>query len=157
MVQAKHNFAKELTLKYKRNTDIVFNNDTTLNSSKKLYNELFKLYDVDDIDVIETGYALYLDLHFRIIGYTKLGQGTFNAVQMDLKQTLINALLCGASNVVLTHNHPSGLMRPSNADIQLTKNIRIGCEAVGLKLVDHLIISPTVGIYFSFMDEYIEF
>ena len=56
-----------------------------------------------------------------------------------------------ASNVVLVHNHPSGSLSPSRDDIELTKKIIIGCKALDIIVLDHIIIGQNK--YYSFSDE----
>jgi DNA repair protein RadC len=60
-------------------------------------------------------------------------------------------LQLGAVGLVLTHNHPSGTLKPSNADRNITKKIKEAAELLDLKVVDHLII--TENSYFSFADK----
>jgi DNA repair protein RadC len=64
---------------------------------------------------------------------------------------LKSALQLGAVGLVLTHNHPSGTLKPSNADRNITKKIKEAAELLDLKVVDHLII--TENSYFSFADK----
>jgi len=61
------------------------------------------------------------------------------------------ALEKSAQAVVVAHNHPSGQNRPSHEDEQITKRIKAGCEAIGITLLDHIIIAR--GSYYSFADE----
>ena len=62
-----------------------------------------------------------------------------------------NALSFGAVSFILAHNHPSGTLKPSEADINITKRIKSGATTLDLKLLDHLII--TEKTYYSFADE----
>jgi DNA repair protein RadC len=54
--------------------------------------------------------------------------------------------------IILLHNHPSGTLRPSEADKRLTQKIKRAGELFDIKILDHLIISPD-GLYYSFADE----
>jgi DNA repair protein RadC len=56
-----------------------------------------------------------------------------------------------AAAIIVAHNHPSGTLRPSQADIDLTRKMKTVGEAIGLPLVDHIIIAD--GGYYSFLDE----
>jgi DNA repair protein RadC len=61
------------------------------------------------------------------------------------------ALENGATGLILCHNHPSGELKPSNADKQITKKIKTGGEILDVKVLDHIIITETK--YYSFVDE----
>ena len=63
------------------------------------------------------------------------------------------ALELGAVALILAHNHPSGTLKPSTADKQITQKLKSAAEALDLKVLDHLII--TEKEYFSFADEQI--
>jgi len=54
--------------------------------------------------------------------------------------------------LILVHNHPSGTLRPSEADRQLTRKIKAGADFLDIKILDHIIINPK-GDYYSFADE----
>ena len=62
-----------------------------------------------------------------------------------------NALAVGAVAIILAHNHPSGTLRPSSSDIQLTKKLKTAGESLDIKVLDHLIV--TEKAYFSLADE----
>jgi DNA repair protein RadC len=64
----------------------------------------------------------------------------------------MTALKAAATGIVLCHNHPSGNLQPSSADIEITKKIESACKFLDIKLLDHIIISPSGG-YYSFIDE----
>ena len=61
------------------------------------------------------------------------------------------ALQHTASSIILCHNHPSGNVQPSQADVNLTKKIKAGGEMMDIKVLDHIIISERK--YYSFADE----
>jgi len=65
--------------------------------------------------------------------------------------TMKTAIQFGAVGIILAHNHPSGTLKPSNADKQLTKKLKTAGESLDIKVLDHLII--TEKAYFSFADE----
>jgi DNA repair protein RadC len=60
-------------------------------------------------------------------------------------------LAIGATGIILVHNHPSGTLKPSSADKQLTKKLKLASESLDIKVLDHLIV--TEKAYFSFADE----
>lgn len=77
-------------------------------------------------------------------------RGTIDCVAIHPGEVVKSAVLKGAKSVILLHNHPSGDVTPSKADILVTKKINEGLSAVDIKLIDHLIISKS-DIY-SFND-----
>jgi DNA repair protein RadC len=70
----------------------------------------------------------------------------------DQRLIMATALKSAATGLILCHNHPSGNLQASTADIEITKKIQSACNFLDIKLLDHIIISPS-GNYFSFTDE----
>ncbi len=99
----------------------------------------------------EEFWILYLTNSNRIIKSTQLSKGGITGTVVDVRLAFKEALQLGAVGVILTHNHPSGTLRPSQADIQLTKKLKIAGDSLDIKVLDHLII--TEKAYFSFADE----
>lgn len=99
----------------------------------------------------EESWVLFLSKKNKVIGKSKLSIGGTDATIMDAKIVFRKALEGMAAAIIVAHNHPSGTLRPSQADIDLTKKLKAVGEAIGLPLVDHLII--TDAGYFSFLDE----
>ena len=81
----------------------------------------------------------------------KVTSGGGRSTTIDVRQILRMALDRGAAGVLLVHNHPTGNPAPSKADIKQTDQIRKGLDAVGITLVDHVIIAD--DSYFSFCDD----
>ena len=99
----------------------------------------------------EEVYALFLNRANRLIGISCIGKGGLNGTVVDIRIVLQTALKTNSSAVMLSHNHPSGSTRPSNQDLQVTKELKAGCEAIGIHLLDHLIVSEES--YTSLADE----
>lgn len=74
--------------------------------------------------------------------------GGASASIVDVAVVLRKVLLSGASAFVLVHNHPSGVADPSDEDIAITAHIKRGAEAIGVELLDHVIVA--VGGWYSF-------
>ena len=87
----------------------------------------------------------------KVIETRCLTQGGTKQTVVDIPMLLKMALEKSAQTVVVAHNHPSGQNRPSHEDEQITRKIKIGCEAIGIAFIDHIIIAR--GQYFSFADE----
>ena len=83
--------------------------------------------------------------------FYKMSTGGVSGTVADPKVIFIAALKANASNIILTHNHPSGSVKPSRADIELTKKIKEGGYLLEVGVLDHLIIS--IESYYSFPDE----
>lgn len=94
--------------------------------------------------VLDSGNAL---LHTEV-----LTEGSDRMTVCDVSQVLRTALAVpGGSGIIIAHNHPSGRMEPSEQDIETTKRVKAGCTAVGLRLVDALIIGWR-GNFLSFVE-----
>ena len=86
-----------------------------------------------------------------MIEIKRLTQGGSRQTVVDIPMLLKMALDKSAQAVVVAHNHPSGQNRPSHEDEVITRRIKTGCEAIGITLLDHIIIAR--GDYYSFNDE----
>ena len=105
----------------------------------------------DDIEYIEKMYVIYLNRANKVLGVNLLSSGGTSQTVCDPKMIFQGAILANASAIILSHNHPSGTLKPSEADINLTKKIKQGCELFDIALLDHVIVTPEH--YFSFADE----
>jgi DNA repair protein RadC len=106
-----------------------------------------KLCDLD----VEHFYVLYLNRRNEVISERHISKGGIHGTVVDLKVILKHALECQANSIVLAHNHPSGNLKPSSADIQLTKNIKSAAATLEMALTDHIIIGGKS--YYSFADD----
>ncbi|WP_372933926.1 JAB domain-containing protein [Mariniphaga sediminis] len=95
--------------------------------------------------------VLFLNRANRVLGISCISKGGLDGTVVDIRIILQTALKANCSSVMLSHNHPSGSRKPSQADITITQKLKEGCKAVGLLLLDHLII--TSEGYMSFADE----
>lgn len=92
-------------------------------------------------------YMIALNAANRILGIFEISHGTVNTALCNPREILIRALLCGAVNIILAHNHPSGVTKPSNEDIAVYRRIKKAGEAIGIGLLDNIIIGDS---YYSF-------
>jgi DNA repair protein RadC len=99
----------------------------------------------------EESHFITLNNASKVIAHHKTSQGGMAGTVMDPRIILKQALLDGASKIILAHNHPSGNLKPSEADISITKKIKESAKLMDIALLDHLII--TQKSYFSFADE----
>ena len=87
--------------------------------------------------------ALYLDTRHRLIGEKELFRGTLSRAAVEPREVLKEGLLRGAGAVVLFHTHPSGDPSPSLEDLAFTRRMAEAGDAVGIRLIDHLILGGT--------------
>lgn len=99
----------------------------------------------------EEFWILYLNNSNKIIKSVQLSKGGITGTVVDIRLAFKVALQIGAVGIIMAHNHPSGTLKPSHADIQLTKKLKVAGESLDIKVLDHLII--TEKAYFSFADE----
>lgn len=95
-----------------------------------------------DIGIQESFYLLCLNTANRIKGVRLLGIGGLSGVTVDPSMVIAIAMKTLSSAIIVAHNHPSGDLKPSPGDIKITRNIAILCEAAGIRLLDHIILSP---------------
>ena len=98
----------------------------------------------------EEFHIIFLNSKNMVIGEEIQQRGTIDCVAIHPGEVVKSAMLKSAKSIIIMHNHPSGDVTPSNADIMVTKKINEGLKAVDIKLIDHLIIGKS-NIY-SFND-----
>lgn len=99
----------------------------------------------------EEFWILYLNNSNKVIKKAQLSKGGITGTIVDVRLVFKEALQLGAVGIILAHNHPSGTLRPSQADIGLTKKLKNAGDGLDIKVLDHLIV--TEKAYFSFADE----
>lgn len=119
-------------------------------SSKDAY-DYSKMFYFDDINIYESSFVILLNRANNTIGYAKISQGGISSCLVDKIIVAKYAIDSLASGVILVHNHPSGELRASRYDDQITKEIYACLDVLGIKLLDHLII--TENSFYSYQDE----
>tara|TARA_R110002012_G_scaffold161929_1_gene324182 strand:+ start:1693 stop:2394 length:702 start_codon:yes stop_codon:yes gene_type:complete len=99
----------------------------------------------------EEFWIIYLNNSNKVIEQLQLSKGGITGTLVDVRLTLRKALEVGATSIILAHNHPSGTLKPSEADKQLTQKLKTAAQSLDIKVLDHLIV--TEKSYFSFADE----
>lgn len=120
-------------------------------SAKDAAEFLRKVYTRGSIELQESFIVLYCNQMNEIIGYYKHTTGAINATIADVRIILGTALSSASTSIIIAHNHPSGNLKPSNADLQLTKKVKDAAKLLDIALLDHVII--TKKSYLSFADE----
>ncbi len=87
----------------------------------------------------------------KIIGKQLIGRGGISETTADIKLIFKKSIESLASAIILAHNHPSGNLKPSQSDLNLTKKIKDAAKLFDISILDHLIIGD--GNYYSFNDE----
>lgn len=85
--------------------------------------------------------AFYLDGNHNVIGYSIVSIGLINSSQIHPREVFQPAIALGAVAVVVAHNHPSGNLKASREDIEVTYKLRESGNLLGITLLDHLIFT----------------
>ena len=121
---------------------------TKINSSKNVFELLQpKMGELPH----EEFWIVFLNNSNAVLQAGQLSKGGITGTLVDVRLVLKQALELGAVGLILAHNHPSGTLKPSEADKQITKKLKVASEALDIKVLDHIII--TQKEYFSFADE----
>lgn len=99
----------------------------------------------------EEFWIVYLNNSNKVLQQSQQSKGSITGTLVDVRLIMKEALECGAVAMILSHNHPSGTLKPSEADKQITQKIKKAAEGLDIKVLDHVII--TQSDYFSFADE----
>lgn len=124
-----------------------------INTSAEAHRYLLNGFDPDTIAYQEAFVVIYLNRANQVLGMYRVATGGQTGVVADPRMILATALKIAALSVIVGHNHPSGNMKPSRHDEELTHKLREGGKFLDVKLLDHLIVSPCGERYFSFADE----
>lgn len=98
----------------------------------------------------EEFWVLHLSRANKVIARERVSSGGTVGTVVDLKLLMKSAIDKLSSGMILVHNHPSGNLRPSNEDNNLTMRIKQACKMLDIRLLDHVIIGP--GGFYSYAD-----
>lgn len=121
----------------------------SVKNHEDLYNYIRPCYD-DIIDLYEVAYVVYFNSSLKILGRYKHSTGSSSHCIVDNKDIIARALTLQAKALAIIHNHLSGGLKPSDADLNMTRSLRKACEVMGLNLIDSMII--TEDNYKSILD-----
>lgn len=122
-----------------------------ITGSKDAYEVLKKSWDDSKLELVEQFKAMFTNRANKVLGIYEVSTGGIAGTVADPRLIFVAALKVGASGVILSHNHPSGNLKPSQADIDLTRKIKEAGRFLEIQLMDHVIL--TSEGYFSFADE----
>jgi DNA repair protein RadC len=139
----------EVELVYK--TKVKASERPKVTSSKDIYNILRQVWDENKIDMLEEFKVIFLNRANRVTGVYDASSGGITGTVADPRLILAAAIKSLSVSIVLSHNHPSGNLKPSCADEELTLKIKEAASYHDIKVLDHIII--TSEAYYSFADE----
>ena len=116
-----------------------------LGTATRIYNHMHPM--MQDLDV-EEFWLLLMNQNYRLIKKVRISHGGITEVAVDIRIIMREAVLANATIMAVCHNHPSGSLRPSQQDNQLTNNLKSACDVMRIHFPDHVII--TDGHYFSY-------
>ena len=99
----------------------------------------------------EEFWVLFLNQKNQVLHKTQISKGGISGTVVDVRIVFKTALENFASGIIVAHNHPTGVLKPSLEDINITKNIKSAGDILNIKLLDHLIIGENT--FFSFQDQ----
>ena len=120
-------------------------------SSEDAYKILLPTYKEGTICYKEYFKVLLLSQSNQVLGYTLISEGGLTETCADVRVILQAALLTNSVALVLAHNHPSGNLKPSRQDMEITKQVKEAAKLMRISVIDHLIL--TDAGYYSFADE----
>ena len=122
-----------------------------IKSSKECYDILLQNWDQNKIEFVEQFKIILMNKANRVLGIYELSTGGVSSTVVDVKLVFVAALKANACNIILSHNHPSGNLKPSKQDEELTGKIKEAGKFLDIQVSDHIIV--TSEGYFSFADE----
>ena len=116
-----------------------------LSTATRIYNHMHPV--MQDLDV-EEFWILLMNQDYKLIKKLRIAHGGISEVSVDVRIIIREAVLCNATILAVCHNHPSGSLKPSQADNDLTRSVLQACNVMRIKFMDHVIV--TDGHYFSY-------
>ena len=139
----------EIQLSYK--TNVPPSRCPKITCSKDAYKILIDNWDRTKIEFIEQFKVLLISRANKVLGIFDVSSGSSTATIADPKLIFAAAIKANSCSLIIAHNHPSGNLKPSEADIKLTNKLKEGGKLLELAVLDHIIV--TNEGYFSFADE----
>lgn len=112
---------------------------------------LLQIWDENTLYHHESFKVLLLNNANQATGIVEISSGGINSCTVDVRFILQAAILSNSTAVILAHNHPSGILKPSELDIKLTNKVKEALNLCDIKLLDHIILSHES--YYSFADD----
>ncbi len=119
-----------------------------LGTATRIYNHMHPVLQDSDV---EEFWLLLMNQNHRLIKKVRISRGGITEVSVDIRIIIREAVLANATMLAVCHNHPSGSLRPSSMDNDLTHGLNEACRLMRIRLMDHVII--TDGAYYSYHEE----
>ena len=145
------NNVSEIDIVYKKKVTCKVSERPAITSSSDGYKVCLHYWNEDKIELLEEFKVLFLNRSNRVLQILPVSQGGISGTVADPRLILASAIKVAACSMILVHNHPSGNLKPSRADEELTSKIKEAAKYFDIKVLDHLII--TSEGYYSFADE----
>ncbi len=142
----KQHYVNEIEVLYKPRLDLAPLQKITTDKEIAMF---LQTIWADDIEYRERFYAVYLNRQNKILGYYLISVGGCSGTVVDTKMIFQPAINLHASSIILAHNHPSGNINPSQADLTLTNKIVQAGKVLDIPITDHIIL--TVNNHYSFL------
>lgn len=139
----------EVQLSYK--TTVKASERPQINTSQDVHRVLRSNWNYEIIEFIEEFKIILLNRANRVLGIVPISVGGTAGTIADPKVIFVAALKMNAASIIAIHNHPSGNLKPSHADVELTKKLRNAGLFLDLPVIEHIIL--TKDGYLSFADE----
>jgi len=146
-MKKRKNAFNEITAVYRKNPNVP---SGKINGSTSAA-EIARLIWPVDITHREAIVCLMVNNSHQPTGFSTISTGGITSALCDLRILYQNVLISNAVAIILVHNHPSGTLKPSQADIDLTKKVKAAGDILDIKLLDHIILTETS--FYSFADE----
>ena len=144
-----HEFYKVSEIKLSYATKFKASERPQIKSSETAYQILKSVWG-EDIGFVEEFKILLLNRANRVLGIVPISKGGIAGTVVDAKVIFSAAILSSSTSLILSHNHPSGNLRPSQADLDITKKLKKAGELLDIAVLDHLILTP--DNYYSMAD-----
>jgi DNA repair protein RadC len=146
--QKKTYLCHEVSIHYKRP---LFETEKKITSSESAVEIFREFIDPKRIDHKEFFWLMLLSNNNQVIGMSEIAVGNTTGVVVNFKEIFQLAILTNATAIIIAHNHPSGTLKPSARDVELTRRMNASTTLLDIKLLDHLII--TSESFYSLSDE----
>lgn len=122
-----------------------------ITTTSEAYDLALNSWEEETLELFEEFKVIYLNRANHVLGIYPLSKGSVSGTVVDVRLIFAIALKCNASGLILLHNHPSGNLTPSSADISITKKVKECSLLLEVNLIDHIII--TRNGFYSFTAE----
>jgi DNA repair protein RadC len=139
----------ELKVSYRRGKAAATRPKTVFATSEDCGVYLRSLWDRDTLELREEFVVVCLNGANEVIGWVRLHAGAMNTTAVDPRLVLGVALRTASSAIVIAHNHPSGSLTPSEEDRALTRRLSAACRIVGVRFLDHVIVTGPATYSFA--------